>query len=240
MQQYVAAKAANAFSLPPDIGFADATALLIQGLTAFFLVRDGVRLAKNESVLILAAAGGVGSIAVQLARIMGTGQVIGAASTPEKRRLVLDIGADATIDYTQQGWSAAVWRITDGRGANGALVSAGGEVFDEALGSLAPRGRLAVYGTANNELPILDFVARIDAGRLGMNQTLGFFGRHYYHAYARAELRQALDELIEHVRRGRLRLAHGQQLPPSAAADAHQLIESRQSTGKVVLLPWAD
>ncbi|MPY56213.1 quinone oxidoreductase [Streptomyces spongiae] len=238
--QYVAMAAENVFPLPPGIGYADATALLIQGLTAYFLVRDGARLVKDDSILILAAAGGVGSLALQLARIMGAGQIIGAASTPEKRNLVLDLGADATVDYTQPGWNAEVRRLTEGRGVDAALLSGGGEMFSETLACLAPRGRAAVYGSANGELPVVDFAAEISAGRLAMNQTLGFFGLHYYQAYARADLRQALDELAEHVRAERLRLDLGRQFPLSAAAEAHRLLEGRQSTGKLVLLPWAD
>lgn len=238
--QYVAASAAEVYSLPPGISPADATALLIQGLTAYFLVRDGVRLAKGGSILILAAAGGVGSLAVQIARILGAGRIIGAASTPEKRQAVIDLGADAAIDYTQPGWSAEVRRITDGRGVDGALLAVGGEVFRETLASLAPRACVAVYGTANGELPTVDFVAEISEGRLATNQTVGFFNLRYYEAHARAELRQAFDELVEHVRSGRLRLDLGRQLPLSAAAEAHRLIETRQTTGKVVLLPWAN
>ncbi|MGW0709445.1 quinone oxidoreductase family protein [Streptomyces sp. NPDC002643] len=238
--QYVVAVADDVYALPAGIEYADAPALLIQGLTAYFLVRDGVRLAKGESVLVLAAAGGVGTLAVQLARIMGAGRVIGAASTPEKRRLVLDLGADATVDYTQPEWNAQVRAATDGRGVDGALVSSGGEALGQTLASLAPRARVAMYGTANGEMPAVDFVAEAAAGRLLMNQSLGLFSLYYYQAHARGEMRQALDELAGYVRDGSLRLGLGRKLPLSAAAEAHRLIETRQTTGKVVLLPWAE
>ncbi|MPY58102.1 zinc-binding dehydrogenase [Streptomyces spongiae] len=122
--QYVATAAENAFPLPPGNRYADATALLIQGLTAYFLVRDGARLVKDDSILILAAAGGVGSLAVQLARIMGAGQIIGAASTPEKRNLVLDLGADAVVDHTQPRWNAEVRRPHRKPGVDAALSAA--------------------------------------------------------------------------------------------------------------------
>ncbi|MEU6371582.1 zinc-binding dehydrogenase [Streptomyces sp. NPDC046909] len=238
--QYVAASADDVYPLPDDIAYVDAPALLIQGLTAYFLVRDGVRLDKGESILVLAAAGGVGSLAVQLARIMGAGRIVGAASTPEKRRLVLDLGADEAIDYTQPGWSADVLRATDGRGVDGALVSSGGDSVSETFAALAPRARVAMYGTANGEMPAVDLVAETAAGRLLMNQSLGLFSLYYYQAHARDEMRQALHELTEHVRMGRLRLDTGRRMPLSAAAEAHRLIENRQTTGKVVLLPWAD
>lgn len=238
--QYVKARADDVYPLPDGISPADATALLIQGLTAYFLIRDGVRLAKDDSVLILAAAGGVGSLAVQLARILGAGRIIGAASTPEKRRSVLDLGADAAIDYTHPGWHEEVRRLTDDCGVDGALAAVGGEVFRETLASLAPRARVAIFGGANGELPGVDFAGEMSQGRLSMNQTVGFFNLRYYEAHARAEMRQALADLAEYVRSGRLRLDHGWQLPLSEAAEAHRLIETRQTTGKVVLLPWAD
>ncbi|MEV5843516.1 zinc-binding dehydrogenase [Streptomyces sp. NPDC051985] len=238
--QYVAVPAEAVHPLPDGVGFAEATALLIQGLTAYFLVRDGARLAKGDSVLVLAAAGGVGSLTVQLARIMGAGKVIGTAGTPEKRQLVLELGADAAVDYTQPEWSAVVRRATDGRGVDGALAGVGGEVLSETLGALAPGARVAVYGTANGELPAIDFPAQVAAGRLTMNQTLGLFSLYYYQAYARDQIGPALDELTDFMRQRRLRPALGQQLPLSAAAEAHRLIEGRRSTGKTVLLPWAD
>ncbi|MFJ9893175.1 zinc-binding alcohol dehydrogenase family protein [Streptomyces sp. NPDC091280] len=238
--QYLATEARNLYPLPPGIDFADAPALLIQGLTAYFLVRDAARVSKDDTVLILAAAGGVGSLAVQLARIMGAGRIIGAASTPEKRELALGLGADAVVDYTRPGWSDEVRRLTEGRGVDAVLLSGGGDMFTEALACLAPRGRAAVFGSANGEMPVVDFAAHIGAGRMSMNQTVGFFGLHYYQAHARAEVRQALDELAELVRTGRLRLDHGHRFPLSAAAEAHHCLEHRQSTGKLVLLPWAD
>lgn len=238
--QYVAAPAIEVFPLPDGIGFAEATALLVQGLTAYFLLRDGVRIAENDSALVLAAAGGVGSLTVQLAKIMGADQVIGTASTPEKRQLVLDLGADAVFDYTQPGWHAEVRRLTGGRGVDTAMLSGGGEMLDESTASLAPFGRLAVYGAADGKMPVFDFLGEPGSDRPDMNLSFTFFALTYYVAHARAELARALDELVGYVRDGRLRLVLDRQLPLSEAAEAHRRIEGRQTTGKVVLLPWAE
>ncbi|GGU43813.1 quinone oxidoreductase family protein [Lentzea flava] len=237
--QYVAAPAGEVFPLPSGLGFAEATALLVQGLTAYLMLRDGVRLMKNDSVLVLAAAGGVGSLVVQLARIMGAGQVVGAASTPEKRQLVLDLGADSVVDYSQPRWHTEVLRTTGDRGVDAVMLSGGGEMFTEATASLAPFGRLAVYGTANGEMPIVDFTAGL-AGQVLMNLSFTFFALQFYFQHARSELALAVDELTRLVQEDRLRLVLGQQLPLSAAAEAHRLLEGRRSTGKMVLLPWAD
>jgi NADPH2:quinone reductase len=237
--QYVAVPVGEVFPLPYGLGFAEATALLVQGLTAYFMLRDGVRLVKNDSVLVLAAAGGVGSLAVQLARIMGAGQVFGAAGTPAKRRLVLDLGADSVVDYTQPRWHTEVLRTTDDRGVDAVMTSGGGEMFTESMASLAPFGRLALYGTVNGEMPVVDFTAGL-ANQVLMNLSFTLFNAHYYFQYARLEVASALDELVHLVREGRMRVVLGQQLPLSAAAEAHRLLEARQSTGKMVLLPWAD
>ncbi|WP_431236217.1 quinone oxidoreductase family protein (plasmid) [Mycolicibacterium psychrotolerans] len=237
--QYVVASADAVHPLPASLGYAESTALLVQGLTAYFLLRDGVRLVDGDSVLVLAAAGGLGSIAVQLAQIMGARHVIGAASTADKRRLVSDLGADATIDYTQPDWSTQVLDATGGRGVDAALVNVGGEAFTQSIASLAPFGRLSAYGGADKSTPVIDFEAEFKAGRLAANQTLGFFTLYPYLSDG-AAVRSALAVLTDHVATGRLRIRADLQLPLSQAGEAHRLIENRRTTGKAVLMPWAD
>ncbi|ADG99449.1 Alcohol dehydrogenase zinc-binding domain protein [Segniliparus rotundus DSM 44985] len=238
--QYVAVSANSVHPLPPGLGYAESTALLVQGLTAYFLLRDGVRLAAGDSVLIMAAAGGLGSMAVQLAKIMAAGRVIGAASTAEKRRRAIELGADESVDYTQPGWSAQVFDATGGRGVDAVLVNVGGESFTQSIASLAPFGRLSAYGGADETTPVLDFLAEFKAGRLTKNQTLNFFTLYPYLHAGPAVLRPVLDELADHVESGRLLVRLGVQMSLSQAAEAHRLVENRQSTGKAVLLPWAD
>ncbi|OPX12426.1 alcohol dehydrogenase [Mycobacterium sp. AT1] len=238
--QYVVATADAVYPLPPELGYAESTALLVQGVTAHFLLRDGVRLAAGESVLILAAAGGLGSMAVQLAKLRGARNVIGAASTAAKRRWVSELGADACIDYTRPHWGAEVLAATDGRGVDAALVNVGGDSFTQSIASLAPFGRLSAYGGADKTTPVIDFDAEFAAGRLFGNQTLGFFSLYPYLSGDRREIAAAVAELAEHVAKKRLRIELGAQLPLSQAAAAHRLIEDRQSTGKCVLLPWEE
>ena len=114
--EYALAEAAQAVPLPDALDFAPATALLVQGLTAYFLLKRAAELKPGQSVLVNAAAGGVGSLAVQLAKLFGAGTVLGTASTPEKRELVKSLGADEAIDYTQPGWADAVKAATGGTG----------------------------------------------------------------------------------------------------------------------------
>lgn len=238
--QYVTTAAAGAQPIPAGLSFAESTALLTQGIAAYLLLRDGARVTQGDSVLVLAAAGGVGSLAVQLAKIMGARQVIGAASTAEKRKLVSELGAD-TVDYSQPHWSKEVFDATGGRGVDVALANVGGELFTEAMGSLAPFGRLRAFGNADKTAPVVNFTAELGAGRLGANQNVGFFSMHSYAADPqRTGIRSALAALVEHAASGRLRINRGLELPLSQAAEAHRLIEDRQTTGKSVLLPWAD
>jgi len=237
--QYVVASADEIYPLPAEVGYAESTALLVQGLTAYFLLRDGVRLAAGESVLIMAAAGGLGSLAVQLATIMGARQVIGAASTEGKRRLVSELGAHATVDYTQPDWSTRVLGATEGRGVDAVLANVGGDAFHQAIACLAPFGRLSSYGGADMHTPVVDFIAEMKVGRLASNQTLGFFSLYPYLNGSTA-MKTALGELTDHVKHNRLRIQLGPQLPLSQAAEMHRLVEERHTTGKCVLLPWAD
>ncbi|MGY4711218.1 quinone oxidoreductase family protein [Mycolicibacterium sp. CBM1] len=238
--QYVVTDHDTVYPLPDDIGFAESTALLIQGLTSYFLLKDGVRLRPGDSLLVLAAAGGLGSLSVQLGRIMKAGKVFGAASTEAKRAWILELGADATIDYTDENWGSAVLDATYGRGVDAALVNVGGSAFDQAIACLAPFGRLSAYGSADQTSPVVDFGAQLQAGRLNANQTLGFFSLYPYQGQGSQALGPALDELTSYVSSGQLTVNIGLQLPLSHAAEAHHLVETRQTTGKVVLLPWAD
>lgn len=237
--QYVAVPAATVVPLPDGLDPADATALLVQGLTAYLALRDGLGVRAGESVLVLAAAGGVGSMAVQLAKILGAGFVAGAAGSEEKRRLVRELGADAAIDYTRPGWAKEALAATGGRGFDTALISAGDDTLSEALGALAPLGRARLLGAPAGQALAVDFFAELAAGRLAGNQSLGFFGLSAYQAMgALSALFEGLAALIGLTTEGRLRPVARHRLPLSRAAEAHALLEGRRSTGKVVLLPW--
>ena len=232
--QYVTAAAAAVIPMPPGVSAAQATSLVVQGLTAAFALRDSGRLAKGESVLIEAAAGGVGSFAVQLAKLFGAGKVIAAASSAEKRDFALSLGADAAVDYTAPGWAEEVKELTGGRGADVVLEMVGGETVAQALDALAPFGRMVVYGQSSG------LAATVNPQRLvNFNQSIVGF---YIAAFFQKPdlLKATLAEVIGYVTTGKLTLNVGAVLPLSKAVEAHRLLEGRKTTGKVVLEPWAD
>jgi NADPH2:quinone reductase len=230
--EYALADAAGVVPLPNDLDFAPATALLVQGLTAYFLFKHAARLQPGQSVLISAAAGGVGSLAVQIAKLMGAGIVIGTASTPEKRKLVLSLGADAAIDYTQPGWTDAVKEATDGKGVDIFMDSTG----DAATGlkPLAQGGIWVIYGGQSGAQGSLSGAELM--GILFQSQMIRGFTLYEVMADPQA-LAAAMREMIGWVTSGQLRIEMGARFPLAQAAQAHEAISGRKTTGKVVLEP---
>lgn len=231
--QYIRVPASIVIPLPPGLDAVRAAALMAHGLTAALVLRQAARLAPGETVLVEAAAGGVGSFAVQLAKQYGAGKVIAAASTPEKRALAERLGADASVDYTAPDWAERVRTLTGGKGVDVILETAGGDNVAEAFEALASFGRMIFIGQSSGKTSL------IDPWKLTVpNHTITSF---YVGAYlAFPELIQStLTELIGLVLSGKVVLQPGTVLPLSQAAEAHRLLEGRQTTGKVVLQPWA-
>ncbi|BAX63713.1 quinone oxidoreductase family protein [Burkholderia stabilis] len=231
--QYIRVPASIVIPLPPGLDAVRAAALMAHGLTAALVLRQAARLAPGETVLVEAAAGGVGSFAVQLAKQYGAGKVIAAASTPEKRALAERLGADASVDYTAPDWAERVRTLTGGKGVDVILETAGGDNVAEAFKALASFGRMIFIGQSSGKTSL------IDPWKLTVpNHTITSF---YVGAYlAFPELIQStLTELIGLVLSGKVVLQPGTVLPLSQAAEAHRLLEGRQTTGKVVLQPWA-
>ena len=230
--QYVCVPASSLVPRPPELSATDATALLVQGLTAALILRHAGRFVAGERVVVEAAAGGVGSFAVQLARLLGASQVIGLASNARKRTAVLELGADDAIDYTRPSWPLAVRQAAGGRGADLLLEMTGGATLLRALHALAPFGRMVVYGLAGRQAMPVD-LQRLVVPNVSVT---GF----YIGAYLADHrlIADTLDELIGHVLAGRLKPQIGAVLPLEQAAEAHRLIESRQTIGKLVLVPW--
>lgn len=232
--QYVVVPAASVIPLPPGFDAVHAAALLAHGLTAAATLKHAAKIKPGETVLIEGAAGGVGLFAVQLAKLYGAGKVIAAASTAEKRAKAESLGADASVDYTLAGWPAEVRRLTDGKGVDIVIETAGGDTVNQALDAMAPFGRMIFLGQSSGK------TASVDPWRLtSMNQSVVGF---YISAYAAdAELLMAtVGELVGFVSTGQVKIQVGKVLPLSQAAEAHRLMETRQTTGKVVLLPWAE
>ncbi len=230
--QYVVVPAATIIPLPEGFDAVQAAALLGHGLTAAIALKQAAKLLPGETVLIEGAAGGVGSFAIQLAKLYGAGKIIAAASTPEKRAKAESMGADVSVDYTKPDWADDVRRVTDGQGVNIVIETAGGDTLNQALDAMAPFGRMIFLGQSSGK------TALVDPWRLtSMNHSVVGF---YIGAYlANADLLMAtIGELIGFVASGQVKIQVGTVLPLSQAAEAHRLLEGRQTTGKVVLQPW--
>jgi NADPH2:quinone reductase len=229
------ADAAGLLRVPAGVAPEQALALIVQGLSAALILKQSARLRPGDSVFIEGAAGGVGVLAVQLARIYGAGRVIGAASSAAKRALVRDLGADAAIDYTQADWPARLREANGGKPVDIILEMTGGAVFDQALTCLAPFGRMVVFGSASRQ-PMQLNVQSI----LAPNQSVtGFFLGGY--VAAQSDGSKFIDGLLAefggYVRDGRLRLHIGGTYKLADAAAAHRAMEGRQTSGKLVLVP---
>jgi NADPH2:quinone reductase len=230
--EYAAVPAATAFDIPEGVSDAAALALLIQGLTAWHLYRTSAHLAKGESVVVHAAAGGVGSLAVQLGRAFGAGRVIATASTESKRALALELGADVAVDVTREDLTEALVEANDGRRVDVVLEMAGGRVFDASLRALAPFGRLVTYGMASRE------PNRVGAGNL-MRHSSAVIGFWLAHCFTRPRelLAEPLRDLFARVQSGDLRVVEGPVYPLSEARRAHEDLQARRTTGKLLLDP---
>lgn len=221
------------FRLPKEVKAADAVAVFGQGLTAWFMLSDAAPVQGGRSVLIHAAAGGVGSLAVQLARTVGAGRVLGAVGSPSKHERVLRLGADAVIDSRDPDWPAAVRGATDGRGVDVILDPIGGENSRRGLQCLAPGGRLLAFGFLSGAPPAIGPEAW--SGLIFQNQSVGGFANMAYLADA-DRTRAAVTKLLDLIASGGLVVGRTE-FPLSEAAAAHRAMEARQTTGKVVLIP---
>jgi NADPH2:quinone reductase len=229
----VAAADAFSFEVPDDVDDGQALALVLQGLTAWHLLRTSAKLADGESVVVHAAAGGVGTLAVQLAKVFGAGRVIAVASTEEKRQLAVDLGADATVDAAEPDLTSALHDANGGRKVDVVLEMVGGRTTDQSLAALAPFGRLAFFGMASRTAP-----SKVDLGEL-MGRSRGVIG--FWLAHCMADPARYLDgpmqELLELTAAGALRPVVGATYGLSEAATAHRDLRERRSIGKLLLDP---
>jgi NADPH2:quinone reductase len=231
--EYATAPAALTFPIPDGVDDGAALALLIQGLTAWHLYRTSAKVAPGESVVVHAAAGGVGSLAVQLGRPMGAGRVIATASSEEKRALALELGADVAIDASPAGMKERLEEANAQRKVDVVFEMAGGEVFDASLAALAPFGRLVTYGIASRQ------PNEISSGAL-MRRSRAVVGFWLMHCIGRPEMvDEALADLFGRVQRGELRVHVGGTYPLADAAQAQVDLAERRTMGKLLLDPGA-
>lgn len=220
------------FDVPDQVSDEAALALVLQGATAWHLLQTSARLSAGESVVIHAAAGGVGTLAVQLAKAWGAGRVIAVASTDDKRRLAMDLGADTAISGEAEGLKARILEANDGKPVDIVLEMAGGQVFDESLSALAPFGRLVTFGMASRVAP-----SPITSAAL-MATSRAVVGFWLVHCMARPPMmRQAMTDLFARAASGDLRTVIAGRYPLGEVRRAHEDLLARRTVGKLVLDP---
>lgn len=221
---------AMCWEIPGSISDGEALALVLQGSTAWHLLRTSAQIRAGESVVVHAAAGGVGTLAVQLARRFGAGRVVAVASTEAKRELAASLGADAALDSGRGDLTEAIVDACGGEGADVILEMTGGETFDRSLAALASFGRLVHFGQAARETP-----APIDPTQL-LATSRGVLGFWFGHMRSRPQLiDEAMRDLIAMVAAGELRPIVGATFDLSDARTAHEHLRARSTTGKLVL-----
>lgn len=220
------------FDVPDAISDGAALALILQGVTAWHLLNTSAHVQAGETVVIHAAAGGVGTIAVQLAKHMGA-RVIASASSQAKRDLALSLGADVAIDATADDLKLAIETANNGKKVDAVLEMVGGPTFDASLEALAPFGRLVTFGMASRTAP-----KEIQVGSLmaSSRAVIGFWLNHCI-AQAGTMFYPQIAELFDLTERGILRPVVGTSYPLAEAEKAHEDLRARHSIGKLVLLP---
>ena len=229
--EFALADETSLIPIPEQLDFQNAAALPLQGLSAYHVLKTMGRLEKGETVLVHAAAGGVGTLSVQLAKLFGAGKIIATASSPEKLVLARKMGADVLINYSESNWVEQVLEATGGKGVDVALEMVGGEVFNKTLKCLATFGRLVVFGAASGEQSRM-----YPSSLMARNQSvIGFF---LPQIMRKPELLQhSLVELLTYLGEGKLKLTIGGVFPLEEAANVHELLQSRKTSGKLLLEP---
>jgi NADPH2:quinone reductase len=229
--EYATAPSDRVFPIPDELDDGTALGLLVQGTTAWHLYRTSGRVAEAESVVVHGAAGGVGSIAVQLGHPLGAGRVIATASSVEKRAVALELGADVAVDPAAEGLTERLIDANGGKPVDVVFEMSGGEVFDASYRALAPFGRIVAYGIATNE------ANRVSTGSL-LRHSRSVVGFYIFHCLQRPGMFvDALAELFARAARGELRAIVGGTYPLDQAAQAQIDLRERRTTGKLLLDP---
>ena len=229
--EYAAVPAARLVTLPSGIGPKQGAAAMLQGMTAHYLATSTYPLKSGDTCLVHAAAGGVGLLLCQMAKMRGA-RVIGTVSTEEKAKLAREAGAADVILYTQQDFEAEVKRLTDGKGVNVVYDSVGKTTFDKGFNCLRPRGLMALYGASSGPVGPFDLQTLNAKGSLFVTRpSLN------HHVATREELVQRASEVLGWIRDGKLKLRTEHEFSLKDATEAHRALEGRKTTGKVLLIP---
>ncbi|HUH81185.1 MAG TPA: NADPH:quinone oxidoreductase family protein [Solirubrobacteraceae bacterium] len=231
--EYAAAPLDRVFPIPDGVGEDIALALLIQGTTAWHMYRTAAHLAAGESVVVHGAAGGVGSLAVQLGRTFGAGRVIATASSEDKRTLALELGADVALDGAVEGLTERLLDANSGRGLDVVFDMSGGAVFDASYKALAPFGRIVVCGISTSE------PNEVRTGSL-LRHSRAVIGFYLFHCLERPGMfAEALSDLFSRAAAGELKAIVGATYPLAQAGQAQADLRERRTTGKLLLDPGA-
>jgi NADPH2:quinone reductase len=229
--EYAVAPARGLIPLPEDLDFDRAAAIPLQGLTAYHCIKTSGALKGGESVLVHAAAGGVGTLSVQVAKLLGAGTVIATASSEEKLDLASSLGADVLIDYTEEDWPEKVREATEGKGADIILEMVGSDFPRKNLECLGVFGRMVVFGAASRERGTIVPAALMKP----CHAVVGFY---LPQIMRRPDLFvPSLQEVLGWISTGDLKLTIGDTYPLEKAAAAHADLEGRQTKGKLLLNP---
>ena len=228
---YVVVPATALVPIPNDIDFEQATAAMIQGMTAHYLAHDVGRLARSMTVLVHAASGGTGSLLVQMAHRLGA-RVLGVTTSSDKAGVIRDDGADEVIVTSSTNFVVATRALTGGHGVNVVFDSVGRATFHQSLDCLKPRGMLVLYGHSSGRVDPFDPLLLKAGGSLYMTRpSLGDY------IATQAELLARAASVFSVLRAGDLRLRIDCAFPLAAASEAHWYLESRRSRGKILLVP---
>ena len=229
--EYATVPADRVVVLPDGVSSKQGAAAMLQGMTAHYLASTTYPLKPGDSCLVHAAAGGVGLLLCQIAKLRGA-RVIGTVSTREKAELARDAGADEVIRYTEQDFEAEVKRLTNGAGLQVIYDSVGKTTFEKGLNCLAHRGMMVLYGQSSGPVGPFDPQVLSQKGSLFLTRPTIV---HYI--ATRAELLARAGEVLGWIKSGRLKVRIDREVPLAQAAEAHRLLEGRKTTGKVLLIP---
>ena len=228
--EYAAVPAGRLVRVPPAITHEQAAAAMLQGMTAHYLIFSAYPLKKGETALIHAAAGGVGGLLVQIAKMVGA-RVIATTGSEDKARLARQAGADEVVIYTQQDFETETKRLTDGKGVHVIYDGVGQSTFEKDLNILRPRGYLVLFGAASGPVPPFDLVRLSQKGSLFLTRPTLF---HY--TATREELDWRASDVFKMIADGKLKLRIEHTYRLEQAQQAHRDLEGRKTTGKLLLI----
>jgi NADPH2:quinone reductase len=230
--EYIVADEAVTFPIPESMCLEKAAAFPIVAFASYNLLKDVARVQQGESILMHAGSGGVGTTAIQFAKLFGCKNIIASVGSEHKEGIAKEVGADYVINYNDKNLSKNVLNITEGKGVDVILDSLGGEVFTESMKCLAPFGRLVYYGNASRQSASLDIDLLYPSNRMVMGYSLGAYRKFRPH-----QLKETAKQVLPYLEKNLIKIVISKKYSLKDAAIAHEWIESRQSIGKVLLIP---